>query len=140
MKVIADTFVLVAADCPATRSVVPTARGGRKTVPVLQYELLTEHPYRYGHEDLIYEVHVRHKGISSAELAARGESLRSELFRKPHPCMRASALPKLYGWGVHYDAEGRIALYAMESEEYRRFTAEVSGGPKVVPAMRSKRA
>ena len=53
--------------------------------------------------------------------------------------MRASPLPKKYGWGVHHDRAGRIALYGVESEEYRRF-ASGAGGVKVVMALRSKRA
>jgi hypothetical protein len=34
--------------------------------------------------------------------------------------MRASMLPKKYGWGVHSDAEGRLALVAVGSDSYRR--------------------
>jgi hypothetical protein len=54
--------------------------------------------------------------------------------------MRASALPKKYGWGVHYDSAGRLALFAMESDEYRGFAAGAVRGIKVVAALRSKRA
>jgi hypothetical protein len=53
--------------------------------------------------------------------------------------MRASALPKKYGWGAHYDGQGRIALYAMESEAYRQFADGQVSGVKVVAALRSKR-
>jgi hypothetical protein len=31
-----------------------------------------------------------------------------------------SALPKRYGWGIRNDAEGRIALIAVGSPEYRQ--------------------
>jgi hypothetical protein len=46
-------------------------------------------------------------------------------------------LPKRYGWGAHYDADGRIALYGVETEDYRRLTSQ--SGTKVVPAMRNRR-
>ncbi|MBD0321744.1 MAG: hypothetical protein ICV87_15515, partial [Gemmatimonadetes bacterium] len=120
-----DTFILVAEDCPVRTGVVPTARGRKgeegktKTIPVLQYELLSQRPYGFTHESLLFAVHVRHKGISEDELATRGDGIRAELFGKPHPWLRASPLPKRYGWGVHYDAQGRIALYGMEAEAYR---------------------
>jgi hypothetical protein len=55
-----DTFIQVAEDCPVRTGVVPTARGEAKTVAVLQYELLSQHPYGYTHEDLLFAVHVRH--------------------------------------------------------------------------------
>ncbi|WZO98502.1 DUF6157 family protein [Isosphaeraceae bacterium EP7] len=43
-----------------------------------------------------------------------------------------------YGWGVHYDAFGKIALYAVESDEYRRLSGP-DAGTKVVQAMRNRR-
>ncbi len=43
------------------------------------------------------------------------------LFSKPHACMRASQLPKKYGFGIHYDSEGRIAISGMETPENERF-------------------
>jgi hypothetical protein len=48
-------------------------------------------------------------------------------------------LPKRYGWGLHFDAEGRIALVPVESDEYQEF---VNGkdGINVLTAMRNKRA
>ena len=130
-----DTLILVADDCAATTGVVPASRGERKSVPAIQYELLSQNPYRFTHEDLLYEVHVRHKEIPEEAREARGAAIRAELLSKPHPCLRASALPKTYGWGVHYDREGRIAIYPVGSDEYRRLSAG-----KTVKAMRSKRA
>jgi hypothetical protein len=127
-----ETFVQVAPDCPVDRAVVPVARGVRKPIHVLQYELLTESPYSLSHEDLLYEVHVRHKGLTP------GKEVRDTLLAKPHPCLRASALTKKYGWGVHYDARGKIALYAVESAEYRRLSGP-EAGMKVVLAMRNRR-
>jgi hypothetical protein len=39
---------------------------------------------------------------------------------KGHPHLRVSALPKRYGWGIHNNAEGKIALIAVESPEYKQ--------------------
>ena len=52
--------------------------------------------------------------------------------------MRASPLGKRFGWGVHADAEGRIAIYAVDSKRYQALAAD----PELtqVRAMRSKRA
>jgi len=134
-----DTFILVAADCSATCGIVPVVKGDRKPIHALQYELLSEHPYRHTHEDLLFEVHLRHKAIPVDVGEARLQEIKAELLGRPHPCLRASLLPKKYGWGVHYDRRGRIALYPMESEEYRRFT-QAGGGTKLLTALRNKRA
>jgi len=132
-----DTFIHVAADCPAANSVIPEGKKETKPVHVLQYELLQQYPYQLTQEDLIYEVHIRHKAVH-VDNERQKEMVWNELFSKPHPCMRASMLPKKYGWGVHFNGEGKIALYPMESDEYTHFTA--SGNVKVLAAMRNKKA
>jgi len=87
-----------------------------------------------------FEVHVRREAIPADELAARVQEIRAELPGKPQPCLRASLLPEKYGWGVHHDRQGRIALHPMESEEYRRIARSAGSGPTLWPALRSKRS
>jgi hypothetical protein len=140
MKKITDTFVLVAPDCSVTAAVVPAAKRAATSVAVVQHELLIARPYTLTLEDLIFEVHVRRAGVSRAEAKSRAAAIRAELFARPQACMRTSPLPKRYGWGVHYDERGRLALYAMESEEYRHFAEGKVDGVKVEVALRSKRA
>ncbi|KQL46088.1 hypothetical protein AN963_13915 [Brevibacillus choshinensis] len=141
MNAILDTFVQVAQDCPVTVGVVPTTKKNAKpSIHMIQYELLSASPYHYTLEDLIYEVHIRHKEIPVEQVEQHGDRIRAELFQKSHPCMRASMLPKKFGWGVHYDSEGKLALYGMETEPYRDYIAGTSDGPNVVYAMRNKRA
>lgn len=134
-----DTFILVSEDCPVEYGTVPVPTRAGTPAHLIQYELLTENPYTYNHEDLIYEVHVRHKNIPEDVRESSGETIRRELFAKSHPCLRASMLPKRYGWGVHYDSEGKIAIYGMESPEYQAFVSGERGGTKLLRAMRSKR-
>lgn len=140
MKAITDTFVLVAPDCPAGSATVPSARGGRPTIVLVQYELLTAPPYTLTLEALIFSTHVRRLEFSESEAQAQAAAIRRTLFAKPHPRMRASPLPKTYGWGVHHDAEGRIALHGVETDDYRRFAKGSVVGVAVVAAMRNKRA
>ena len=140
MKRITDTFVVVAPDCPAAVGTEPTARGPNPTVAVVQYELLTAAPYTMTLEELIFATHVRRAGLSTEEAKARADEIRSALFARPHPCMRASPLPKRFGWGVHHDAEGRIAIHGVETDAYRRFADGSVEGVEIVAAMRTRRA
>ena len=140
MLEIVNTFVQVAPDSTATRAVIPTARDGKKTIQMIQYQLLTAQPYSLTLNDLIFEIFVKRNNIKSTDLELHKGTIWAELFSKPHPCMRASMLPKKYGWGVHYDAAGKIALHALESEKYQRLSAFGDGVQKVELAMRSKRA
>jgi hypothetical protein len=54
-----------------------------------------------------------------------------------HPCLRASALVKRYGFGAHYNEEGKIALYPADSAAYQAFLQDPS--VKVLNGMKSKR-
>ncbi|WP_274468530.1 MULTISPECIES: DUF6157 family protein [unclassified Paenibacillus] len=115
------TFIQVAPDCPVETGTIPAMKKEGKTAHRIQYELLSQNPYKYSQGDLIYEVHLEHKQIPQEERELHGDEIRSALFSKNHPCLRASMLPKKHGWGVHFNEEGKIALYAMESEQYRQF-------------------
>lgn len=42
-----ESFIAVADDCRVSESVVPTACGDRKTVAVLQYEMLAADPWAH---------------------------------------------------------------------------------------------
>lgn len=130
-----DTFIQAADDSPASAGTVPQPKGGRKTVAVIQYELLTNEPYTYTQEEVLFETHLRHKSLEPTE--AERDELRSAFFAQPKACLRASPLPKGYGWGVHFDAEGKVALYGVESGGYRHLT---ESGAKQLRAMRSKRS
>ncbi|GIP21661.1 MULTISPECIES: DUF6157 family protein [Paenibacillus] len=135
-----NTFIYIAEDCPVETSVVPVSGRAKKTAYEIEYELLSKNPYKFTEEDLLYEIHIRHKELPEDYVSSHADEIRAELFKKPHACLRASQLPKKYGWGIHYDEQGRIAIYGMETEQYREFTQPGEGKPSLLPAMRSKRA
>jgi len=63
---VVDTFIQIALDCPAKAAVAPAARGEKKSIAVLEFELLSGKPYFYTQEELQFEVHLRHKGITAS--------------------------------------------------------------------------
>ncbi len=134
-----ETFIQIAPDSTASYAVVPVSKGDKKTIHQIQYELLTEKPYYYDHDELNFAVYAIRQGFSEGELTTNGKALRAEFFKKGHPCLRASALTKKYGWGAHYNADGKIALYPMESTEYQAFIEQYQGTKNLLDAMRSKR-
>lgn len=131
-----NTFIQIAPDSLALSGVVPVSDRKPAPIHVIQYELLSQNPYCCTHEDLVFEVYVRRQGFSSEELAVHRTAIWDELSQKGHPCLRASALTKQYGWGAHYNQEGKIALYAVDSDEYRQF---VTTCPNLLTALKSKR-
>jgi hypothetical protein len=136
-----STLIAVADDCPVTESKVPALRGGRKTVAVLQYEMLSDNPFGHTQEEVLFEVwRARQPPDTVPEDLAADEldALRTEFFGKGQPCLRASPLTKTHGWGVLFDEQGRAALCAMESDAYA--TALADDSLTHLKAMRSKRA
>ncbi|MBF9252506.1 hypothetical protein I2I11_04300 [Pontibacter sp. 172403-2] len=132
-----NTLIRVSDDCPVQVSEIPVAKNNKKPAHLIQYELLTSNPYRFGHEELIYEVFVRQKEIPAAVLETDAAKIKDELFSKGHPCMRASALVKKYGFGAHYNEEGKIAIYPVESKAYQSFMEDKD--IKVIAGMRTKK-
>jgi len=107
-----NTFIETAEDCPVKTGVVPPDRSP-KTAASAEYDMLSVSPYIYTSDDIVYSTRGEMKGIS-----------RDEFFLKGQPCFRASALTRRYGWGIHSDGEGKIALYATDSEEYKNLAAD----------------
>ncbi|ODM70860.1 DUF6157 family protein [Bradyrhizobium elkanii] len=133
-----NTLIRVAEDCPARRGEEPQLRGGQPTVAVLQYQMIAGAPYRYTSDDVVFATSAAGRALD-AKAAKKARSLaRETFFSRGQACMRASPLGKRFGWGVHADAEGRIALYAVDSKRYQALAAD----PDIAQtrAMRSKRA
>lgn len=137
MELVRDTFILIAEDCPAGQGTLPLPRGGKPTVASLEYEILAASPYAFTQHDLVLRVEICRRGLPKDIAPEDRAALEAELFARPRACMRASPLPKSYGWGVHHDAEGRIGLVAAGTADYARLAATV---PCVVKAMCNRRA
>ncbi len=128
-----NTFIKTAEDCPVTVAEVPPEKGDRKTVANLQYSVIQGHPYRYTSDDVLFAVYAERQAIPEKDRATQ----REKFFSKGQPCMRASPLPKRYGWGIHSNAEGKLALVAVEDTNYKKLASD----PTIahLEAMRSKK-
>jgi hypothetical protein len=125
-----DTFIAIADDCPSG-SKVPPLKGAAKTIANRQFELISKNPYKYTSDEVLFQVFADRNDLTESEY----EEARKQFFSKGQACLRASPLTKSYGWGLHFNQEGKMALYGSESEEYKRFIEDKS--LKIVKAMRS---
>lgn len=124
-----DTFILASPDSRATCGEIPPRPD---TVAGRQYALLAADPYTLTSDDLLFTVdRQRHSAPETAEAMA-------EFFAKPRACLRASPLVRTYGWGIHHDASSRIAIFGVETPEYRALSQD--GSLKIVTGMRSSKA
>lgn len=116
-----NAFIAAADDCPAERGQVPPEKAP-PTSAFLLYRRISENPHAFTSDDVLFDVFAERSGIARGER----EEARRLFFSKGQPCLRASALGKTYGWGIHSDSEGRVALYGIESPEYERLRSDAS--------------
>jgi len=127
-------FIEVAEDCPAVRGEVPPERAGRATKAAIEYGLIAGAPYGLTEDEVAFRTRVAMRDIPEADWPAERERLSSQ----EKPRLRVSGLAKRYGWGIHIDSQGRVALVPVESVEYRRLAADPA--LRHVRAFRSRRA
>jgi hypothetical protein len=95
--------------------------------------MVNENPYRFTSDDVLFQVFAEKNGIARPELA----QARDLFFAKGQACFRASPLTKRYGWGVHSNRDGKIALCGCETDGYKAFLTNPE--IKKVKAMKSGR-
>jgi hypothetical protein len=127
-----NTFIEVAEDTKAICGTKPPAKD-KKTVAEMQYELMSKNPYQYTSDDILFQIFADRNNLTKAEY----KQARTEFFAKGQPCFRTSPLTKTYGFGIHNNAAGKVAIYGMETEEYKKFLADEK--IKKVKAMKSSR-
>jgi hypothetical protein len=128
-----NTFIEVAEDTPVTNAEIPPIKGDKKTVANIEFEMVSKNPYKYSSDDVLFQVFADKNDLTKSEY----EKAKEQFFSKGQACFRASPLTKRYGWGVHNDENGKIALYGMETPEYQKFLKDKN--LKIVKAMRSSR-
>ena len=128
-----NTFITVSEDSPVESSIIPLPKKDKLTIASIEYDLIYNNPYGYTQDDVQFKTFMIKNEIEADEL---GE-LREQFFSKPKACFRASPLVKKYGWGIHYNEEGKVSIYEMNSRPYHQFLH--SDKTTILKGMRSKR-
>ncbi len=128
-----NVFIQIADDCPATKGEVPPFRDSTKTIANIQFELISQNPYSFTSDDVLFQVYAIRNNLKKGELG----KARNAFFSKGQPCFRSSPLTKRYGWGIHSTKDGKIALFGCETAEYKMLSKDKN--LMVVKAMRSSK-
>jgi Family of unknown function (DUF6157) len=128
-----DAFIEIAEDCPTSIGVIPPKKENANTVASIQFELISKNPYKFTSDDVLFQVFADRNALAKNEY----KEAREKYFSKGQPCFRASPLTKRYGWGVHNDKDGKIAIYGAETAEYQKFINDKN--TKIIKAMKSAR-
>lgn len=128
-----NTFVEVAEDTKVSCGTKPFSKSERKSIAEMQYELLANNPYKFTSDEIFFQVFADRNDLTKAEYL----NARKDFFSKGQPCFRSSPLTKTYGFGVHADKDGKVAIFGMESEQYEKLQSDP--GIKKVKAMRTSK-
>ncbi len=107
-----NTLITVSPDTRAVAATVPPM--GKASIAEMQFVLAHSHDYELTSDELIFTVFAQRKGVVAVDLP----DAREQFFSKGQPCLRTSPLAKNYGWGIHADAVGRVALIPMGTSAY----------------------
>jgi hypothetical protein len=127
-----NTLIETAADTKVVKGTIPPSKRN-KTVAERQYELIAAAPYQYTSDDIIFRVYAERRDLMPDEYP----EARTVFFSRGQACLRASPLTKTYGYGIHSNSEGKVALYGMETATYQKFVAD--DNTTKVKAMKSAR-
>jgi len=133
-----NTFIAVAPDSTATCGIIPPGGATSDTVAARMWRMIAESPYEFTSADVIFSVYADRAKI--AEVDRPGA--RAEYFSVGRACLRSSELGRRYGWGIHADPVGHVALYPVGTREYAAFASGITpeGEPVALTrAMRSTR-
>lgn len=100
--IIPNSFIAISPDCPIFTAEIPPIKNPR-TIPQIEYEMIMNNPYTYSSDDVLYAANAERRGIS-----------REAYFATVQPDFRLSPLVKRYGWGLHTNLEGKIAIYPLD--------------------------
>ncbi|GIN41141.1 DUF6157 family protein [Heyndrickxia sp. FSL W8-0496] len=128
-----NTFIAVSEDSKVTTAIKPLPKEGRPTIASIEYDLISMNPYKFTEQDIQFKTYLIKNNIESNSL----DTLREEFSSKPMACFRASPLVKKYGWGIHYDEQGKVAVYAVDSKSYKDMMK--SNKVTILKGMRSKK-
>ena len=129
-----DTFIEVADDCPVVTGQIPPLNVSAPSVATIQFELISQQPYAFTSDEIIFRVYAIRNDLAASHYAIA----KNEFFSKGQACLRSSALGKRYGWGFHFDHQGKVALIGLETDDYKKYCSDISLNK--VKAMRSKKA
>ena len=119
-----DTFVTVSPDSTATAAAEPPQLKTKTTEARAIWEILLREPYKWIWSELITKIRKDAERYDGRVIPDADSGLFSSL------------LCKKYGWGINHDFEGRVALVAIDSDEYK----ELESNPQVkkIHAFRNK--
>lgn len=106
-----EELIEVPDDSPTNHAIEPPKDNKLKpNVARVEYEVLKENPYKFNEKEFHYEVLI----------VRQNKSIKYQLWN-----IKRSNLVKKYGWGIHKNKQGKLALVPMESDMYKKLQKSI---------------
>ncbi|MCF7624565.1 MULTISPECIES: DUF6157 family protein [Bacillaceae] len=128
-----NTLITISEDSKVSSAKVPVIKNSKLTIAYIEHDLINNNPYKFTQEDVQFKTYLIINQLESENAA----ELREQFFSKSKACFRASPLVKNYGWGIHYNNQGKVAIYDVNSEMYNQLLKQ--DDITKLKGMRSKR-
>lgn len=112
-----SAFISVSEDCPSSEGTEPPQGAKKPTEAELHYLLTREECYFHTQEQILFRAHLLMKGLD-VEAHEEGGEKWEEFFAEEQPCLLESPLAQRFGWGFHFNADGLVAAWPVESAKY----------------------
>ncbi len=112
-----NTFIQISETCPFRFGLPHKLRLNINSIAHYQYQMLFENPYAFNAEELLFSAYAIHHNIDP--VLWKFEQYKYVV--KEQPNLRSSPLCQTYGWGLHCDEHGGIALCGAETDLYTEF-------------------
>ena len=103
-----NVLIQVAEDCPENKGTKPLSERMHDTIACIQFDELSKNPYKYNEEEFQKQVHHIRRGKTELNITKYD--------------IRRSELSKKWGWGIHINEGGKLALVGCEIEKYKELS------------------
>ena len=97
-----EELIKISEDSPTSNSLRPIKKN---TVEYIKFDILSEYPYKFTEEEFFEEVHFNRRKKYNLKIKTYS--------------LKRLGLVKRYGWGIHINEKGTIAMIPCESEQYK---------------------
>jgi hypothetical protein len=107
-----EELMRVAENCPVRKGTEPPDDRKSKTISRIKFEVLSENPYKFTEYEFFFHVHY---------VIRKKTNLKIQSY-----ILQRVALARKWGWGIHRDGNGKLALVGCETDKYRQLADDPS--------------
>ena len=128
-----NTSIPISEESKIQKGTIPTLKKDEKSIAYFLYETIFNHPYQYTSNEVLFNAYILKNEIEEADIKKH----KIQFFSKKQLDLRGSSLVITYGWGIHFNPQGKIALIGVDADLYAQLLNDTS--IQKIKALKTKR-